>query len=72
MTAIASIQLDEFIITPSGVEKVSIFTVENVLWVVFGLIALFLFLRVCVQLFPLSNEELKAPKKNYKVFRLYE
>ena len=48
MTAIASIQLDEFIITPSGVEKASIFTFENVLWVVFGLIALFLFLRVCV------------------------
>ena len=63
MTAIASIQLDEFIITPSGVEKVSIFTVENVLWVVFGLIALFLFLRVCVQLFSIIKRRIKGTKE---------
>ena len=63
MTAIASIQLDEFIITPSGVEKASIFTVENVLWVVFGLIALFLFLRVCVQLFSIIKRRIKGTKE---------
>ena len=63
MTAIASIQLDEFVITPSGVEKVSIFTVENVLWVVFGLIALFLFLRVCVQLFSIIKRRIKGTKE---------
>ena len=32
MTAIASIQMDEFVITPGEAEKLSFFTLENVLW----------------------------------------
>lgn len=63
MTAIASIQLDEFIITPDGVGKESIFTLENMLWGIFGLIALLIFFRICIQLFSIIKRRLKGSKE---------
>ena len=62
MTAIASIQLDEFIITPAGGARASIFTLENVLWGVFSLIVMLMFLRICVQLFSIIKRRIKGRK----------
>ncbi|MBP1664490.1 MAG: TonB family protein [Bacteroidetes bacterium] len=62
MTAIASIQLDEFIITPEGIASSGLFTLENVLWGVFGLIVISMLLRICVQLISIFKRRLKGYK----------
>ena len=62
MTAIASIQLDEFIITPEGIASPGLFTLENVLWGVFGLIVISMLFRICVQLISIFKRRLKGYK----------
>ncbi len=62
MTAIAAIQLDEFVITPDGASRANIFTLENVLWMVFGLIALLLFVRIGIQLFSIIKRRIQGTK----------
>ncbi len=68
MTAIASIRLDEFVITPDGAVKSTIFTLENVLWTVFGIVAMLMFIRVCIQFVSIIRCRLKGqPVKLYGV-----
>ena len=62
MTAIASIQLDEFIITPGGFANTSLFTLENVLWSIFSLIVIFMLLRIGIQLVSIFKRRITGSK----------
>ncbi len=75
MTAIASIQLDEFVITANQTEKLTFFTLENVLWTVFGLVVLLLLIRFFIQLFSIFKRRIQGEKillQNIPVIRLME
>lgn len=75
MTAIASIQLDEFVITANQTEKLTFFTLENVLWTVFGLVVLLLLIRFFIQLFSIFKRRIQGEKillQNVPVIRLME
>lgn len=62
MSAISSIQLDELVISPSGVRNLGLFTVENVLWAVFGLVALFMTFHILIQFYTIVRRRLKGTK----------
>lgn len=62
MSAISSIQLDELVISPSGVRNLGLFTVENVLWAVFGLVALFMTFHFLIQFYTIVRRRLKGTK----------
>ena len=62
MSAISSIQLDELVISPSGVRNLGLFTVENVLWAVFGLVALFMTFHILIQFCTIVRCRLKGTK----------
>lgn len=62
MSAIASIQLDELVISSSGAGNPGFFTVENVLWAVFGFIALLMMIQILIQLFSIIRRRLKGTK----------
>lgn len=75
MTAIASIQLDEFVITANQTEKLTFFTLENVLWAVFGFVVLLLLIRFFIQLFSIFKRRIQGEKiilQNIPVIRLME
>ena len=65
MTAIASIQLDEFIITPGGIASSSLFTLENVLWGIFSLIVTIMFLRIGIQLISIFKRRITGSSNFY-------
>ena len=62
MSAISSIQLDELVISPSGVRNLGLFTVENVLWAVFVLVALFMTFHILIQFYTIVRRRLKGTK----------
>jgi TonB family protein len=62
MSAIAAIQLDEFVITPSGALNSSVFTLENVLWGIFGLVVLILLIQLFLQLYSIFMHRIKGVK----------
>ena len=62
MSAISSIQLDELVISPSGVRNLGLFTVENVLWAIFGLVALFMTFHILIQFYTIVRRRLKGTK----------
>lgn len=62
MSAISSIQLDELVISPSGVRNLGLFTVENVLWAVFGLVALIMTFHILIQFYTIVRRRLKGTK----------
>ena len=62
MSAISSIQLDELVISPSGVRNLGLFTVENVLWAVFSLVALFMTFHILIQFYTIVRRRLKGTK----------
>lgn len=62
MNALAAIQLDEFVITPDGAVSASIFTLENVLWTIFGCVALLMLVHVFVQLFSIVRKRVQGTK----------
>ncbi len=75
MIAIASIQMDEFVITPGAAQKLSFFTLENVLWILFGFVAMLMLLRFSIQLFAIIKRRIQGEKiilQEVPVIRLKE
>lgn len=75
MTAIASIQLDEFVITPNEAAQSSLFTLENVLWGIFGMIAVLMLARMILQLISILRKRSRGTKSELQgvpIIRMYD
>lgn len=75
ISAISSIQLNEFVFSPNGLGQTDFFTLENVLWVLYGSVALFLFWQTCIQLFSILSRRMKGSKeilKGVEIIRMDE
>lgn len=62
MTALSTIQLDEFIITPDGVGDTTVFSLENVLWTIFGAVILLFLIRIIIQLISIIRQRVRGTK----------
>lgn len=62
MTALSTIQLDEFIITPNGVGDTTVFSLENVFWTIFGAVILLFLIRIIIQLISIIRQRVRGTK----------
>lgn len=62
MTALSTIQLDEFIITPDGVGDTTVFSLENVFWTIFGAVILLFLIRIIIQLISIIRQRVRGTK----------